>query len=121
MNKEINSEIISKKLAGKYEAYYPVYEKLRDTLFENFDGITIIPKTIYALIDTADGLLGVIFWKPHGLELAIKTERTDEILNSASHLKYNPMNKMIILKDTNDISDYLIELLEENLRNLRES
>ena len=89
-----------------------MYEKLRNTSFKNFDGITIILKTIYVLIDTTDGLLSVIFWKPHGIEVAIKTERTDEILNSSSHLKYSPMNKMIILKDTNDINNYLIELLE---------
>lgn len=51
MNKEINSEIIVKKLSGKYSYYYLVYEKLRYIIFSNFHGITITPKTIYALID----------------------------------------------------------------------
>ncbi|NFA12194.1 hypothetical protein EXM33_07465 [Clostridium botulinum] len=121
MNKEINPEILIKKLSGKYADYYLVYEKLRNTLFLNFDGITIIPKTIYAIIDSTEGLLGVIFWKPHGLELAIKTERNDEHLHSASHLKYQPMNKMLILNKQEDINNYLIDILKENFQKLRES
>ncbi|MDF2673583.1 MAG: hypothetical protein K0R09_1848 [Clostridiales bacterium] len=121
MNKEINSEILIKKLSGKYTDYYLVYEKLRDVLFSNFDEITIIPKTIYALIDSAEGLLGVLFWKAHGLELAIQTEREDEYLQSASHLKYSPMNKMLVLNKQEDINDYLIAIFKENLQKLRES
>jgi hypothetical protein len=121
MNKEINPEILVKKLSGKYADYYSVYEKLREVLFSNFDGITIIPKTIYALITSTEGLLGVIFWKTHGLELAIQTERTDECLQSASHLKYQSMNKMLVLSKQEDINDYLLNILSENLQKLRES
>lgn len=121
MNKELNPEILRKKLSGKYAPYYEVYENLKEMLFSKFNGITIIPKTIYALIDSTEGLLGVLFWKSDGLELAIKTDRNDAFLHSATHLKYPPMNKMIILSNITDINANLIEILSENMQKLKES
>lgn len=121
MNKELNHEILEKKLSGKYGSYYEVYETLKETLFSKFDGITIIPKTIYALIDSNDGLLGVIFWKADGLELAIQTDRDYDFLHSAAHLKYSPMNKMIILNNKKNIDENLIQILNESMEKLKES
>ena len=118
MNKELQPEILIEKLSGKYAIYYEVYNTLKRTLFSNFDGIKIIPKTIYALIDSRDGLLGVIFWKEHGLEFAIKTDREDDFLHSALHLKYSPMNKMIILNSNENIDKKLIQILKQNMNKM---
>ena len=113
MNKEVNSELIKKKLSGKYSPYLIIYEKLRDSLFSQFDDLTIIPKTIYLIIDSPKGILAVLFWKNDGLHLALETPKEDPLLYPALDLKYPPLNKKFILKTEDDINEFLIKTISE--------
>lgn len=116
--KEINPNNIKKKLSGKYEHLYPIYQELCKKCF-NKEDIKLILKTIYIIVDSNEGLIATIFWRSDALEIAIPP--VDVVSNrilDGNHLKYQGLNNMIRLQSIDEVDNFVIDLFEKIYRSV---
>jgi len=103
---------IKKKLSGKYEHLYPVYEKIRDEIVSLDNNTKFFLKTIYVRIDFENGEFAVLFWKGTGLDLALPLEVDNELLISSMEHSYKSHPSMIRLNKVEDVNDTVIEIIK---------
>lgn len=117
---EVTNDSIKKKLSGKFEYLYPIYEKLRDELASLYPNVRFILKTIYIIIDSDKGMLGVIFWKDDGLHIGLPNGLYNDRILDGKDLKYKGLDYKMVVREIEEIDDFIIRLFEDILRNLTE-